>query len=111
MAALRTKVTAAEKKAAEAGTTDTEKPAGDDTEQIGKLQAQLEDLGRQWPLLDLKNLVAVPQEDAELAGPENPLQTMIQDALHASDASEELRAKVIELLPIIIGGATNAQKY
>jgi predicted phosphohydrolase len=67
------------------------------------LQAQLEDLGQQWPLLDLKNLVAVPQEDAELAGPENPLQKMIQDALHASDASDELRAKVIELLPIIIG--------
>jgi hypothetical protein len=67
------------------------------------LQAQLEDLGQQWPLLDVKNLVAVTQEDAELAGPENPLQTMIQDALHASDASDELRAKVIELLPIIIG--------
>ena len=67
------------------------------------LQAQLENLGQQWPLLGVKNLVAVPQEDAELAGPENPLQTMIQDALHASDASEEIRAKVIELLPIIIG--------
>ena len=67
------------------------------------LQAKLEDLEQQWPLLDLKNLVAVTQEDSELAGPENPLQIMIQDALHASDASDELRAKVIELLPIIIG--------
>ena len=67
------------------------------------LQAKLEDLEQQWPLLDVKNLVAVTQEDSELAGPENPLQIMIQDALHASDASDELRAKVIELLPIIIG--------
>lgn len=67
------------------------------------LQAKLEDLGQQWPLLELKNLVAVAQGDAGLAGPENPLQTMIQDALHASDASDELRAKVIDLLPIIIG--------
>lgn len=67
------------------------------------LQAQLEDLGQQWPLFELKNLATVAQEDAELAGPENPLQKIIQDALHASDASDELRAKVIELLPIIIG--------
>ena len=67
------------------------------------LQAQLENLRQQWPLLDVKNLVAITQEGAEPAGPENPLQTMIQDALHASDASDELRAKVIELLPIIIG--------
>lgn len=67
------------------------------------LQAQLEDLGQQWPLFELKNQVTVAQEDAELAGPENPLQKIIQDALHASDASDELRAKVIEILPIIIG--------
>ena len=67
------------------------------------LQAQLENLGHQWPLLELKYLVTVTQDDAELAGPENPLQTIIQDALQTSNASEELRAKVIELLPIIIG--------
>ena len=53
--------------------------------------------------LELNNLVTVARGGSELDGPENPLQRMIQDALQTSDASDELRAKVIELLPIIIG--------
>jgi len=67
------------------------------------LRAELNDLQQQWPLLELNNLVTVAQGGSELDGPENPLQRMIQDALQTSDASDELRAKVIELLPIIIG--------
>ena len=72
-------------------------------EQFASLRAELDELQQQWPLLELDNLVLVVNDEDEIAGPENPLQTMIQDALHASDASDELRAKVIELLPIIIG--------
>ena len=72
-------------------------------EQFTSLRVELDELQQQWPLLELDNLVLVANDEDELAGPENPLQTMIQDALHASDASDELRAKVIELLPIVIG--------
>ncbi|MDC0528019.1 metallophosphoesterase [Candidatus Poseidoniaceae archaeon] len=72
-------------------------------EQFASLRSELDELQQQWPLLELDNLVLVANDEGGLAGPENPLQTMIQDALHASDASDELRAKVIELLPIIIG--------
>jgi hypothetical protein len=75
-----------------------------DLEQKSAVDTALTNLQQQWPLLEVVDKIDVAMETLEPVTPDGPLQRGILEAMeNQPGVSNELKQRVIELLPILIG--------
>jgi hypothetical protein len=75
-----------------------------DLEQKSAVDTALTNLQQQWPLLEVVDQIEVGMETLEPVTPDGPLQRGILEAMdNQPGVNNELKQRVIELLPILIG--------